>query len=97
MRRAWRRAVWSVVLVVGLSTSGCGTLVSSAQTWPRPDFFGGVRYDARVMAEPGPGEYPAFGLFDMPMSVVLDIGFLPFNSIFQMGHWLFGEQDAKPR
>ena len=87
-RRRWARVA---VVILALSTGGCGTLVSSAQRWPQPDFFGGVRFDARIMSEPGPGEYPAFGLFDMPLSLVLDVGFLPFNLLFQIGDWLFGE------
>ncbi|MEM7264005.1 MAG: hypothetical protein AAF488_18615, partial [Planctomycetota bacterium] len=65
------RVVLGLVLVVSLS--GCGTLVSSARTWPEPDWFGGVRHDSQVISDPDySDEYPGFAAFDLPLSLVLD-------------------------
>ncbi len=66
-------------------------MVSSARTWPEPDWFGGVRHDSRVISEPKySDEYPGFAAIDLPLSLVLDVGFLPFNLVFQLVEWIAG-------
>jgi len=89
-----RRFALFALLALMLGSSGCGTLVSSAERWPKPDYFGGVRYDARVIRDPvGSDEYAGFAVFDMPLSLVLDIGFLPINGLWHLGQWAFGGDD----
>ncbi len=90
-----RRVSILTLLLLAFTIAGCGTLVSSVQTWPAPDYFGGVAHDTQLIRDPSDsGDYPGFALIDLPMSFVLDVGFLPINVIFHVVDWIFSDDES---
>jgi uncharacterized protein YceK len=80
-RRRFMAALLSGVL--GGTAAGCGTTVTSRESWPHPEPFEGVQMDWDLIAHPTYGPCGAgtagvvLGLADLPFSLAADTLILP--------------------
>lgn len=82
-------AVFFAAAIVGIGgalCAGCGTYAATRDDWPEPTFFGGIRFDAMIIANPGTGHGKlascisvTIGVIDLPFSLVGDVLMLPVN------------------
>ena len=68
--------LFSVPVLVG----GCGTIAATRGSWPDPLFYGGTQFDVgNIVYGSRSGLGHAFGVVDLPLSLVADTIILPLN------------------
>ncbi|MBI3858252.1 MAG: YceK/YidQ family lipoprotein [Planctomycetes bacterium] len=78
-----RALVLGVLVLLAVSSGGCGTISDMTQGDGGQRIYGGVRHDAGMMQNSSSTSV-ALGIFDFPFSLVLDTGLLPVTLIIAL-------------
>ena len=78
-----RRILWLFLAGLPLFASGCSAVIARSiarsTSPPPPLYLGGVRTDWKVITESEVWEPQAYGVVDMPFSLVADVILLPYD------------------